>query len=54
MENPFYIATVIANQLIEKQMITSNNIANMSTIGFKNKYLLLISEKKKEQKFSGK
>lgn len=44
MENPFYIATDTANRLLEKQMTTSNNIANMSTIGFKNKYLLLISE----------
>ncbi|QTM69220.1 flagellar hook-basal body complex protein [Buchnera aphidicola (Hormaphis cornu)] len=44
MNNPFYISSHAANKLLTKQMITTNNLANMSTIGFKAKNVLVINK----------
>ncbi|QCI20476.1 flagellar basal-body rod protein FlgF [Buchnera aphidicola (Brachycaudus cardui)] len=38
MENAIYSSMLSANQLLEKQTIISNNIANASTTGFKEKF----------------
>lgn len=38
MENSIYNSMLSANQLLEKQTIISNNLANISTTGFKEKF----------------
>ncbi|CAL4326400.1 flagellar basal-body rod protein FlgF [Buchnera aphidicola] len=38
MENSIYNSMLSANQLLEKQTIISNNLANISTSGFKEKF----------------
>jgi flagellar basal-body rod protein FlgF len=38
MENSIYNSMIAANQLLEKQTVISNNLANISTTGFKEKF----------------
>lgn len=42
MENSIYKSMISANQLLEKQTIISNNLANISTTGFKEKFIFAI------------
>ncbi|QCI25547.1 flagellar basal-body rod protein FlgF [Buchnera aphidicola (Sitobion avenae)] len=42
MENTIYQSMISANQLLEKQTIISNNLANISTTGFKEKFITTI------------
>ncbi|QCI17735.1 flagellar basal-body rod protein FlgF [Buchnera aphidicola (Acyrthosiphon lactucae)] len=42
MENSIYKSMIAANQLLEKQNIIANNLANISTTGFKEKFIFQI------------
>ncbi|AEO08689.1 flagellar basal body rod protein FlgF [Buchnera aphidicola str. Ak (Acyrthosiphon kondoi)] len=42
MDNSIYKSMIAANQLLEKQTMISNNLANISTTGFKEKFILII------------
>ncbi|WAI11540.1 MAG: flagellar basal-body rod protein FlgF [Buchnera aphidicola (Macrosiphum albifrons)] len=42
MESAVYKSMIAANQLLEKQSIISNNLANISTTGFKEKFIFAI------------
>lgn len=42
MENSIYKSMISANQLLDKQNIISNNLANISTTGFKEKFIFTI------------
>ncbi|QIQ41926.1 MAG: flagellar basal-body rod protein FlgF [Buchnera aphidicola (Microlophium carnosum)] len=44
MENSIYQSMIAANQLLEKQTIISNNLANLSTTGFKEKFIVAIQK----------
>ncbi|WP_425619529.1 flagellar basal-body rod protein FlgF [Buchnera aphidicola] len=42
MDNSIYESMTAANRLLEKQNIISNNLANISTTGFKEKFIFII------------
>lgn len=44
MDNSIYESMTAANQLLEKQNIISNNLANISTTGFKEKFIFAIHD----------
>jgi flagellar basal-body rod protein FlgF len=50
MENAVYDAIVSANQLLEKQTIIANNLANISTTGFKEKFNYILEKNNTENK----
>lgn len=45
MDNSIYESMIAANQLLDKQNIIANNLANISTTGFKEKFIFSVAKK---------